>query len=362
MNKKPETFPKTQSRRTKAKVKTQQLYVLASHLGTLLEAGVPLLTCLSILAEQTKEKDLKEVLHRIIVDINQGSNLAQALAKFPHTFPTLFITMIKAGEKTGHMVQVLKQLSDYMKTQDEMERKIKAAVSYPTFVLSFFLLVLLAMVFGLIPKFQSMFESFNSQLPIPTQILIAVSDFAKRNLVYEISIVVILVLVARRYRQHPTVRMHLDRLKLTVPLIGEMILHSLLSKFCRTLSLLLRSGVSLVDSIDIAAMVSDNVVLQTALKKVKQGVIEGQSLHKLLARAPVFPVLMVQMVSVGESSGALDQMLDKVSEIYEGQLNHKIAGLSSIIEPALMVCLGMVALVVIIALYLPIFNLSGAIH
>lgn len=353
-NKKKITGPK--------KIKAEELYLFSNLLATLIEAGIPMLASLTIMTEQTDKKDLKKVLQRVIQDINEGADLTTALSKFPHIFSNLFVSMVRAGEKGGKMVQVLQQLSDYMKAQDQLQRKIKAALSYPKFVFSFFGLVLLGIIFGLIPKFQAIFESFNTELPLPTRILIDISEFAKDHLLIELALVLITFFMFKKYRNQPAVRAYLDDMTLKIPFMGDLILKSILSKFCSTLGLLLKSGVSLVDSLDMSSQISENIRFRTAMKKVRTSVIEGGSVHQHLGQFSIFPALMVQMISVGERSGALDEMLYKIAEIYEGHVDSKISGLTSIIEPVIMVCLGAVALVVIIALYLPIFNMSGAIQ
>lgn len=344
------------------KIKTEELYVFASHLSTLIEAGVPLLTSLSILAQQTENQEFKKVIEKINEDINEGATFTAAISKYSHLFSTLFISMIQAAEKSGKMVHVLKQLSEYLKAQDAFEKKIKSALSYPKFVMSFFMLVLCAIIFGLIPKFKDIFESFDAKLPVPTEILLNISNFAKDNILIELFIIATMVVLFKKYKKRSTVRYYLDKMKLRIPMMGQLILKSLLAKFCKTLSVLLDSGLSLVESIDIASQTSDNVLFTSAIKEVKKGVIEGSTIHHTLQQFPIFPTLMVKMVSIGEASGTLDTMLNKISEIYDGHVDSKIAGLTAIIEPALMVGMGAIVLIVIIALYLPIFNIGGAIH
>lgn len=349
------------TRRT-PKIKTEELYVFANHLATLIDAGVPLRTTLNILAEQTEKQDFKNVVERIVADIDEGRNLTLALSRFPKIFSNLFISLVQAGEKSGNMSKVLQQLSDYLKAQNAIEKKVKSAVAYPKFVVSFFLLVVLAIIFGLIPKFKAIFASFHAELPLPTRVLIGISEFAIDNWLIETSVIFGSIILIKKYKNRKSVQVFLDKLTLGMPFMGDLLLKSLLSKFCRTLSLLLKSGLTLVESLEIAGKISNNSLFRHALQSVMSGVTEGKRIHHLMRQFQIFPVLMVQMISVGESSGSLDQMLEKVSEIYDSHVDSKISALASIIEPALMVGLGAVALVVIIALYLPIFNMSGAIQ
>ncbi|MFQ5707756.1 MAG: type II secretion system F family protein [bacterium] len=331
-------------------------------MSTLLDAGVPVLSCLNLMAQQSEDSEFKRVLERIVKDVNAGVTLSIAFAKFPDIFSSLFLAMVRMAEEVGNLAQVLNQLSIYLKEQDQLKKKIKAAITYPRFVLGFFLLVLLAIIFGLIPKFKEIFESFDAELPVPTQMLLNVSNFAKDHLFAELLLLAGVVFLFKQYQKSPSGRYFLDRMKLSLPVVGELFSKSALAKFCRTLSVLLQSGVSFVESLEIAGDTTQNVLFQDALREVKQGIIEGTSLKQQLSKYPVFPPLMVKMVSVGEESGSLDKMLSKISEMYDAHVDSKISGLSSIIEPALMIGLGAVALVVIIALYLPIFKMSTVIH
>ncbi|MFQ5825693.1 MAG: type II secretion system F family protein, partial [bacterium] len=277
-------------------------------------------------------------------------------------FSNLFVAMVRAAEKGGNMAQVLKQLSIYLQEQYKLEKTIKAAIMYPRFVLFFFLFVLLAIIFGLVPKFKSIFESFNAQLPLPTQILLNMSDFAKSHLIMETLLIIFVIFLFKHYKKTKAGRYLWDKLKLKIPMMGDLILKSSLSKFCRTLSVLMQSGASLAESLEIAGNTTENILFNEAFQNVKKGIMEGSSIHFNLSQNPLFPPLLVKMVSVGEKSGNLDKMLNKISEMYDAHVESKISGLSSIIEPVLMVGLGAVALIVIIALYLPIFKMSGAIQ
>lgn len=346
----------------KKKVKLEEIYVFADQFSTLLDAGVPLISSLSILAQQIENKHFRFIIDKIIRDVNGGDTLTRALSKYPDVFSNLFVSMVRAAEKGGNMARVLKQLSNYLQEQYNLEKKIKAAIVYPRFVFFFFLSVLLVIIFGLVPKFKSIFESFNAQLPIPTQVLINLSHFATNHLILEVAVIVTVIFLYSQFKKTTPGRYFLDRIKINLPVIGDLILKSALSKFSRTLSILMQSGVSLVECLNIAGETAQNIYIIQALKEVKQGVVAGSSLHKNLHQNPIFPILLVKMVMVGEQSGALDKMLLKVSEIYDAHVDSKISGLSSIIEPALMAGLGVVALVVIVALYLPIFRISGIVQ
>ena len=346
----------------KTKVKLEELYVFTSQFAELLSAGVPLISGLTIMAHQTENKHFKIVIEKVREDVNAGATLMQAMSKFPNVFSKLYIALVWAAESSGTLVKVFQQLAFYLQQQDQLNKMLKAAVVYPKFVSMFFLAVLMGIIFALIPKFQEIFASFNAELPLPTRILINISHFAKNHLIMEALIVITIVVLFKQFKKTSLGIHFLDKLKLNLPLVSEIIIKAALSKFCRTLSVLIQSGVSVVQALEIAAETVQNIHINNALRKVKRGIIEGTSLNYNLNRNPIFPILMVKMISVGEESGSLDKMLIKVSEIYDSFIDSKVKGLSTIIEPALMMLLGAVALVVIIALYLPIFKIGSVIQ
>ncbi len=340
-------------------VKTEELYTFANQLATLLNAGVPLVSCLTILTQQTENKFFKSVIEKISVDVRSGYSLTHAFSKFPKIFPSLFTSMVRASEKGGNMAKVLKQLAVYLEEQNKMAKKIKSAMVYPKFVSGFFGLVLCAVLFGLVPKFEAIFAGFDAELPKPTQLLMALSDFLKDYLIFEIIFTAVLFFSFKQFKKTETGRYILDKAFIRLPVIGEVVVKSILSKFCRTFSILLQSGVSIIDSIDIAGSTTNNVHFTDAFQKVKQGVLGGETLNSKMGQNSIFPPMVVSMIATGEQSGALDNMLNSVSELYEEHVNLKISGLTSIIEPVMMVALGVVALIVIIALYLPIFHMGS---
>ncbi len=344
------------------KKKLEILYTFANQLLILLESGVPLSPSLAILSEQTENINFKSVVDRITQDINAGESFTHALSKYPDIFPNLFVAMIRAAEKGGQLANVLKQLAAYLEEQDKFSKKLRSAMAYPKFVLSFFLVVLLTIIFGLVPKFEAIFKSFNTDLPKPTQILINISNFATNYIIWEAVTIFLFVVFLKRFKKTDYGRFFLDSLKLKLPVVGDILLKSTLSKFCRTLSILIQSGISIVESLTIAATTAQNVPIIEALKTVKQGVIEGEPIHKKLSQNPIFPSLVVKMIATGEESGALDKMLVNISVNYDTNVDTKISTLSSIIEPAMMVALGAVALVTVICFYLPIFKTGSVIQ
>jgi type IV pilus assembly protein PilC len=344
------------------KVKTEELYTFADQLSTLLSSGVPLLTALQILREQTQDAHFKKTIEGITESINAGSTLTQAINRYPRIFPTLFISMVRAAEKGGQMAEIFAQLSHYLEEQHKIMKKVKAATAYPKFIFIFFLIVLSGILFGLVPKFKSIFEGFGASLPLPTQILLTASHLAREYLPFEALIIVVLIVSYKQFKKTPKGELVLDQVKMKLPVVGDLVRKSAISKFCRTLAMLIRSGVSLVDALEIAGATTESIHFTKAIQNVKSGVLSGESLHAGLKHHAIFPIMVVSMVATGEQSGALDQMLNGISDLYDTNVDAKISGLSSILEPALMIGLGVVALLVIIALYLPIFFMSNVIQ
>jgi len=270
--------------------------------------------------------------------------------------------MIKAAELGGNMGGILDQLATYVEDKDKIDRKVKSATSYPRFILIFFGVVVSGVIFGLVPKFKDIFESFNAQLPGPTLAILAVSNFVKDNILYEGVLLLALVVGYKILSRSDWGRHLIDGLKFKIPVFGKMIKKSIIARFSKTLGTLTKNGVVLVDALRIAGETANNVVVQEIVGEVKKGVTGGATLARSMKDYAIFPPMMVKMVAVGEESGALDLMLEKISEFYERQFNSSIDGITSVIEPILMVGLGALALIVVIALYLPIFQMTGAIH
>jgi len=343
------------------KIKTEDLVVFFRQLATMVDAGVQLVDGLSILTDQAENKSLRDILHNVRENVEGGINFSFALARHPHVFPNIAISMVKVAEASGNLSGILEQLATYIEDKDKIDRKIKSASSYPRFILIFFGLVVSAVIFGLVPKFKDIFESFGAQLPGPTLVILAVSNFVRRNFFIEAGLLAGLVVGFKIFTSKPNGRRFLHQMYFKLPIIGKMVLKSTIARFTKTLGTLTKNGVGLVDAISIAAETTNNLVIQEIAEQVKKGVTGGASLARSLENHPLFPPMMTKMIAVGEESGALETMLNKVAEFYERQLNGMIDSLTAIIEPVLMIGLGVLALVVVIALYLPIFQMSGAI-
>lgn len=340
-------------------VKREEIYVFANQLAVLLDAGISMLSALSILYQQTEDARFRKVIAHLQVEINAGATVTKAFSSLPDIFPHLFVSLIRAAEVGGQLPQILRLVSHYLQQQDKVDKKLKSAIVYPKFVLGFFMVVLMGILFGLVPKFEETFESFGSELPVPTQLLLDFSRFVVDNLVFGIVGFVVFFISYIRFKKTDAGRLFFDKMKLKIPVVGDLTQKAALSKFCRTLKILMQSGVPLVESLDIAGATAENVLFTNALKNIKQGVIAGQSLSKQMSQFAIFPPMVVKMIATGEESGSLEKMLKSISELYDTHVDTKIAGLTTIIEPILMIGIGIIVVIVILALYLPIFNMGS---
>jgi len=343
------------------KIVTEDLVIFYRQLSTMVDAGVQLVDSLEILADQTGNPTFQKVIQDVKEKIEAGESFSAALARHSHIFPSLGISMIKAAELGGNLGSILGQLATYVEDKDKIDKKIKSATSYPRFILIFFGLVLSGVVFALIPKFKDIFSSFGAELPGITLVMIAISDFAKHNILYEIISITGLIAGFKVFARSNWGRHFIDGIKFKIPVFGKIIVKSTIARFCKTLGTLTKNSVQLVDALTISAETANNVVIQEIVENVKKDVTGGASLARSMQDHAIFPVMMVKMIAVGEQSGALEIMLEKVSEFYDRQFNSSIDGLTSIIEPFLMIGLGAIALIVVLSVYLPIFQMSGMI-
>ena len=343
-------------------IQTEDLVVFFRQLSTMVGAGVQLVDSLDILQDQSENPNFRKIIKVVKEDIEGGVNFSKALAKHKQVFSTLVISMVEAAEIGGNLAGILDQLATYIEEKDKINKKIKSAVSYPKFIMIFFALVVAAVVFGLVPKFRDIFESFGAELPGPTQVIISASNFAKNNILYELALIVLIIVGFKMLGKNPKGRRFLDRMVFKIPVFGQIIKQSIISRFSKTLGTLINNNVPLVEALSIAAETSNNVIVIETIDDVRTGISSGSSLGKSMEKHKIFPPMMVKMVTVGEEAGSLDLMLEKVSQFYDRQFNTTIDSLSSIIEPVLMIGLGILALFVVIALYLPIFQMTGAIH
>ncbi len=337
--------------------KTEFIYSIR-QIATLLSAGVPLDETLSGVVQQTKNAQLKRVMAQVLDRVREGSSLADALKEHPSVFSETFCTMVMAGESSGTLELILEQLAAFLEQQDEYKKKMRSALVYPIFILFVGVTVLFFLLSFVVPRVVSLFADLHTVLPLPTRILIAVSGFLKS---YWWIIVIVVLLVVFMFRfwtktQKGRYAFHLFLLK--SPMLGDLIIKSTFSKFSNTLATLLKNGVTLVVSLDIVKNIVNNIVIQSAMENVKEQVIEGVSMSEAMKQYDFIPGSMIQMISSGEKSGEIESLLFKVGHSYEREVDSKLQLFASMVEPILILVLGGIVGFVVMAILLPIFEMS----
>jgi type IV pilus assembly protein PilC len=339
----------------------KDIIVFARQFSTMIDAGLPIVQCLDILYSQQEKKSFRNMLKEIKESVESGSTLADSLKKYPRHFDDLFVNMIAAGEAGGILDTILKRLSGYMEKAAKLKGKVKGAMTYPIVTLIIAFLVLTVILVFVIPVFQQMFADFGKALPLPTQIVVNMSNFVKSKILYILGFMVLFFIAFRRFYKTPKGRIVVDKLVLFLPVIGMLIRKVAVAKFTRTMGTMLSSGVAILDALDITAKTSGNKTIEMALYDVRSYIAEGQTMAEPLSESGVFPPMVCQMISVGESTGALDAMLSKIADFYDEEVDQAVENLTSLIEPFMLVFLGVTIGGLVISMYLPIFKLAGAI-
>lgn len=345
----------------KPKVKLKELAIFSRQFATMINSGLPLLRTLAILEEQSEAKELKRVVGEMRIDVEKGSSLSTALAKHPRSFSRLYIAMVRAGETSGNLDQVMVRLADTIENEVSLRHKIKSAMTYPVVVLILVTLILAAMLLFVVPTFEDLYSSLGGQLPLPTRILLAVSEAFRKFFLVFVAIVGVLAWLFRRWKSSDKGRLTFDRMKLKMPIFGTLFHKAALSRFSRTLSVLNRSGVPILQALDIVADTVNNAVIAEAVRDVQSSVKEGESLATPLARHEVFPPMVVQMIAVGEETGALDTMLAKIADFYDEEVAAAVESLTALIEPVMIAIVGGAVGTIVICLYMPLFNIINLI-
>ncbi|MBK9032532.1 MAG: type II secretion system F family protein [Myxococcales bacterium] len=344
-------------------VTPKELQVFTRQLATMIDAGLPLVQCLDILATQTENQSFQQKLYQIKSAVEQGSSFSDALRKHPKLFDELYVNLVGAGEVGGILDTILNRLAIYIEKAVKLKRQLKSALIYPTSIMCIALGVIAVMLGKVIPTFEAMYKNFEgAKLPKPTVVVINISNsFIGNWYLYfgaAAGIAVLIVLGVRTARG----RQVLDRLLLRAPIIGNVLRKIIVARFTRTLGTLLTSGVPILDALDICAKTAGNVVVAAAISHTRAKISEGQDMAGPLAETGVFPSMVTQMIGVGEQTGAMDQMLQKIADFYEDEVDVAVAGMTALIEPVMMAFLGIVVGGLIVAMYLPVFELAGAIE
>ncbi|MBN2803246.1 MAG: type II secretion system F family protein [Deltaproteobacteria bacterium] len=344
-------------------VSTKDLKTFTQQFSTMIDAGLPLVQCLDILGSQTENKFFGKILLEIKGYVEGGSTFSDALAKYPKIFSTLFVNLIAAGELGGILDTIMKRLSEYIEKNDSLQRKVKGAMVYPTVVLVITFVVVFVLLKFVVPTFAKMFADFGDKaLPKPTQMVIGISDSFQHWWYVFVIVIAAFIMGYRAFVRTEMGRMLMDRFFLIIPVVGPVVQKIAVARFTRTLGTLLSSGVPIIDALNTVAKAAGNKVVEKAVLFARDRISEGRNMSEPLQSAKIFPGMVVQMIAVGEQTGALDIMCNKIADFYDEEVDVAVASLTSALEPIMMVVIGTVVGGMVIAMYLPIFELAGAIE
>jgi len=345
----------------KQKVKEKEVVIFARIFATMINAGLPLIQCLELLAQQEQNKTFAQIITAVKEDIEGGSTLSDALRKYPNIFDNLFVNLVAAGESGGILDVVLQRLSSYMEKAMKLKSKVKGAMTYPASVLVISIAVVALLLVKVIPVFQKMFEGFGGELPAPTQFLITLSGYAQKYFLVALIAMAIAVYAFRRYYKTEKGTLLIDDLILRAPVFGPLLKKVAVARFTRTMSTMMTSGVPILEGLAIVSKTAGNKVVENALIRVRKSISEGKTIAEPLLETGIFPPMVVQMIAVGEATGALDAMLSKIADFYDDEVDTAVDAMTALLEPFMMVFLGGVVGGMIIAMYLPIFKMASVV-
>ncbi|MFZ5623281.1 MAG: type II secretion system F family protein [Gemmatimonadota bacterium] len=343
-------------------IKTRDVVIFTRQFATMINAGLPLVQSLTILAQQTENKALQEVTRQVVYDVEAGNTLADAFRKHPKAFTGLYVNMVAAGEAGGILDTILLRLATFLEKNDALIRKVKSAMVYPGVIMSVAALAVTVLLIFVIPTFQSMFASVNLELPLPTRIVIGLSEFLIGWWWAIIAVVVLIGFAFRQYYNSPQGRKQIDGILLRAPVIGDLLRKSAVSRFTRTLGTLVSSGVSILDGLEITAKTAGNMVIHDAVMASRQSIAGGETIAGPLEKSGVFPPMVISMIAVGEQTGGLDEMLSKIADFYDEEVDVAVSALLSLMEPMMIVVLGVIVGGMVVAMYLPIFDMMNAVQ
>lgn len=343
------------------KINEKDLVVFTRQFSTMIDSGLPLVQCLEILAGQQENKTFKDILYKVKESVESGSTFADALSKHPKAFDQLFVNLVAAGEIGGILDTILTRLAAYIEKSMKLKKQIKGAMVYPITIMSIAVIVVGVILVFVIPTFAKMFTEFGGELPAPTKFVIALSNFLVKYIFVIIGGFYAMVWAIKKYYATPMGRKNIDRMALKAPIAGPLIRKVAVAKFTRTLGTMVSSGVPIMDGLEIVAKTAGNKIVEEAIYAVRQAISEGKTMSEPLAACGVFPPMVVQMISVGEATGAMDAMLNKIADFYDDEVDDAVGAMTAMMEPLLMVFLGTTVGGLVVAMYLPIFKLAGAV-
>ncbi len=350
----------TKEKKSKGGIPTKDKVVFTRQFSTMIDAGLPLVQSLDILSSQQPNKVFKEVLLQVKSDVEQGSTLADALKKHPKVFDDLYVSLVAAGEMGGMLDQILNRLASYMEKSEKLVKRVKGAMTYPIVVIGIAVVVVAVILIFVIPVFQKMFADFGGELPAPTQFVINLSNALKKYGIFMVMGIFGLITMIKKYYNTKGGRLKIDALLLRAPVVSDLIRKSAVARFTRTLGTMISSGVQILDGLEIVAKTAGNKVIENAIMEARISISQGKTVAEPIGQSGVFPPMVVQMIAVGEATGAMDNMLNKIADFYEEEVDAAVDALTAMIEPLLMVFLGTALGGLIISMYLPIFQLAGA--
>jgi type IV pilus assembly protein PilC len=349
-------------RKRLGKIKTKDIVIFTRQFSTMINAGLPLVQALDILSKQSENKALQEVTRQVVYDVESGHTVADALAKHPKAFTELYTNMVAAGEAGGILDTILMRLATFLEKNDALVGKVKSAMVYPGVIMSVAAVAIVVLLIFVIPTFESMFASVNLALPLPTRVVIGMSNFLQ-SWWWGVGLgIYAFIFLLKRWYATPGGKLAIDKFMLRLPVLGDLLRKSSVSRFTRTLGTLISSGVSILDGLEITAKTAGNRVIHDAIMESRASIAGGDTISAPLAKSAVFPPMVISMIAVGEQTGGLDEMLTKIADFYDTEVDTAVSGLLSLMEPVMIVLLGVVVGGMVVAMYLPIFDMINAVQ
>lgn len=350
-----------EKRAHRSKVKLAVLCVFTQQLASMLDAGLSLVSGLNALEEQTEDPVFRIIIREVRTDVASGTSFSQAVSKFPKAFPNLFISMVEAGEASGGLAGLMGKVASYFESSVRLTKKVKSAMAYPIAVVTLAVVIINILLIFVIPKFAEMYKDFGKELPAFTQMVINASEFAQGNFLYIAGVVFIIAWITKRFVSTPKGRIMKDKALFKVPVLGTLIQRIAMARFCRTYAILLRSGVPILNALEIVSKASGNSFVEAGCREITRDISQGGQLSETIANIPYFPPTVKHMSRAGEQTGNVDGMMDKVAEFYDNEVNNTVDALTSLMQPLIIVFLGVVVGGLVIAMFLPIFNMASAV-
>jgi type IV pilus assembly protein PilC len=343
-------------------IKMRDIVILTRQFSTMINAGLPLVQAMTILAEQSENKVLSEIMRKVVFDVESGNTVSDALSKHPQAFSNLYVNMVAAGEAGGILDTILMRLATFMEKNDALIRKVKGAMIYPGVIMSVAAIAVTVLLIFVIPVFENLFASAGLALPLPTRIVMGASRFLKGYWYVVIGVATAAFFMFKRYHATSDGKLKIDKFMLKVPVLGDVLRKSAVSRFTRTLGTLISSGVSILDGLEITAKTAGNRVVQDAIMESRSSIAGGDTIAQPLKKSGVFPPMVISMISVGEQTGGLDEMLSKIADFYDEEVDAAVSNLLSLLEPVMIVFLGVVVGGMVVSMYLPIFDMINAVQ